>query len=222
MHTPRSLHIGLTGGIGSGKSTVGHMLEQLGARLIDTDALSRTLTAPGGAALPRISAAFGAHMIDANGAMDRAQMRTLVFNNPSARRTLEAILHPMIHEATEAQAAQAAPGQTVVFDVPLLAESAQHWRHRVHRILVVDCPVEVQIERVMARSGWTREMVERVISQQARREDRLALADDVIVNHGLSLQALADAVQRLWNDWASATSSGVIWNNRPPPQGSAP
>lgn len=201
MSTPRSLHIGLTGGIGSGKSTVGHMLVKLGAKLVDTDAISRSLTAPGGRALPQIAARFGSHLIDSNGAMDREQMRTLVFQDPSARHALEGILHPLIHDETEAQALQAAPSQTVVFDVPLLAEAGLRWRNRVQRILVVDCPVDVQIERVMARSGWTREMVERVIAQQATRETRLALADDVIVNHNLSLEALADAVQGLWNDW---------------------
>ncbi len=202
MDTPSSLHIGLTGGIGSGKSTVGHMLVELGARLVDTDAISRSLTAPGGRAISLISERFGARMIDANGAMDRDRMRTLVFQDPSARHALEGILHPLIHDETEAQAQQASPGQTIVFDVPLLAEAGLRWRNRVHRILVVDCPVHVQIERVTARSGWTREMVERVIAQQATREARLALADDVIVNDGLSLEALADTVQRLWNDWA--------------------
>lgn len=205
MHTPSCLHIGLTGGIGSGKSTVGHMLVRLGAKLIDTDAISRSLTGPGGRALPHISERFGPHMIDADGAMDRAQMRTLVFQDPSARLALEAILHPLIHDETEAQALQAAPDQPVVFDVPLLVEAGLRWRNRVHRIVVVDCPVDVQIQRVMARSGWTREMVERVIAQQASREARLAMADDVIVNHELSLEALADVVQRLWNDWARLT-----------------
>jgi dephospho-CoA kinase len=201
MSIPSSLFIGLTGGIGSGKSTVGHMLLKLGAKLIDTDAISRSLTAPGGRALLKIAEQFGPHLIDQSGAMDREQMRTLVFQDPSARLTLESILHPLIHDETEAQALQAAPGQPVVFDVPLLAEAGLRWRNRVQRILVVDCPVDVQIERVMARSGWTRDMVERVIAQQATRETRLALADDVIVNHNLSLEALADAVQQLWNDW---------------------
>lgn len=205
MHSPSSLHIGLTGGIGSGKSTVGQMLVRLGAKLIDTDAISRSLTGPGGRALPYVIERFGPHLIDADGAMDRAQMRTLVFHDPSARLALEAILHPLIHEETEAQAAQAAPAQPVVFDVPLLVEAGLRWRNRVHRIVVVDCPVDVQIQRVMARSGWTREMVERVIAQQASRAARLAMADDVIVNHELSLEALADVVQRLWNDWARTT-----------------
>lgn len=209
MNSPSSLHIGLTGGIGSGKSTVGHMLIKLGAKLVDTDAISRSLTAPGGRAIAQISERFGSHLIAPNGAMDRDQMRALVFQDPSARHALEGILHPLIHDETEAQALQAAPGQTVVFDVPLLAEAGLRWRNRVHRILVVDCPVDVQIERVMARSGWTRDMVERVVAQQATREVRLALADDVIVNHDLSLEALADAVQQLWNDWARATNQAT-------------
>lgn len=207
MNAPSSLYVGLTGGIGSGKSTVGHMLVERGAKLIDTDAISRSLTAPGGRALAAVSERFGPQMIDADGAMDRAQMRTLVFHDPSARHALEAILHPLIHDETEAQARQAAPGQCVVFDVPLLVEAGQRWRDRVQRILVVDCPVSVQIERVMARSGWTRDMVERVIAQQATREARLAMADDVIVNHELSLKALEDTVRRLWNDWERLSAS---------------
>lgn len=207
MNNPSSLHIGLTGGIGSGKSTVGHMLVQLGAKLVDTDAISRALTAPGGRAVALVSERFGPHMIDAEGAMDRAQMRALVFQDPNARHALEAILHPLIHDETEAQALQAAPDQAVVFDVPLLVESGLRWRNQVHRILVVDCPADVQIERVMVRSGWNREMVERVIAQQATREARLAMADDVIVNHNLSLEALADEVQRVWNDWTRTATN---------------
>lgn len=202
MNVPRSLHIGLTGGIGSGKSTVGRLLVKLGAHLVDTDAISRALTATGGRAIPIVRERFGAEVIDSSGAMDRARMRELIFRDPSARHALEGILHPMIHDETEAQALLAQPEQPVVFDVPLLVESGLRWRNRVHRILVVDCPVEVQVERVMARSGWAREMVERVIAQQSSREARLAMADDVIVNHELTLENLADKVQALWNDWA--------------------
>lgn len=202
MNSPRGLHIGLTGGIGSGKSTVGHMLVRLGALLVDTDAISRALTAPGGRAIPIVRERFGAEVIDPAGAMDRARMRELIFRDPAARHALEGILHPMIHDETEAQALLAQADQPVVFDVPLLVESGLRWRNRVHRILVIDCPVDVQIERVTARSGWSREMVERVIAQQASREARLAMADDVIVNHQLTLETLEDAVQQLWNDWA--------------------
>lgn len=196
-----NLLIGLTGGIGSGKSTVAHTLVQLGAHLVDTDALSRQLTAPGGLAIPLLRERFGPGVIDAQGALDRARMRELAFSDPAARQALEAILHPLIHEQTEAQARAAQPGQVVVFDVPLLVEAGARWRERVHRILVVDTPQAVQIERVMRRSGWSREMVERVIAQQASREQRAAVADDLILNHGLTLEELAEQVRAVWARW---------------------
>lgn len=194
------LRIGLTGGIGSGKSTVARRLAERGAHVVDTDAIAHALTAPGGEALPAVAAAFGADMIGADGALDRARMRAHVFSRPEERRRLEAILHPMIGRHTQ-QAAQAArPGQPLVFDVPLLAESG-HWRARVHRVLVVDCPVETQVARVMARSGWSRDAVERVIAQQAPRALRRAVADAVIFNDSLTLDALHAAVDALWHAW---------------------
>lgn len=196
-----NLLIGLTGGIGSGKSTVAHTLVQLGAHLVDTDALSRQLTAPGGLAIPLLRERFGPEVIDAQGALDRARMRELAFSDPAVRQALEGILHPLIHEQTEAQARAAQPGQVIVFDVPLLAEAGPRWRDRVHRILVVDTPEPVQVERVMQRSGWSREMVERVIAQQASREQRAAVADDLILNHGLTLDELAQQVRELWARW---------------------
>jgi dephospho-CoA kinase len=194
------LRIGLTGGIGSGKSTAARHLAALGAQVVDTDAIARALTAPGGAALPAIAAAFGDAMIGADGAMDRARMRELVFARPEERRRLEAILHPMIGEATRAAAAAAAPGQCVVFDVPLLAESAA-WRARVDRVLVIDCTPATQVARVVARSGWTPEAVERAIAQQASRAQRRAIADAVVFNDGLAPAAFAAALDRLWADW---------------------
>ena len=193
------LRIGLTGGIGSGKSTVARSLVECGAVLVDADAISRALTAPGGAALPAIAAAFGAEVIGTDGALDRARMRQLAFDDPATRARLEAILHPMIGERTQAQAA-AAGARTVVFDVPLLAESA-HWRARVDRILVVDCREETQVARVMARSGWDEAAVRRVIAQQASRERRRAIADAVIFNDGLALSALRAEVRALWTHW---------------------
>ena len=192
--------VGLTGGIGSGKSTVCRMLRDLGAWVVDTDAIAHRLTAPGGRALPAIAAQFGAEVIADNGAMDRTRMRERVFADPAQRRALEAILHPMIGEDTRAEAAAAPQGAIVVFDVPLLVESGR-WRDQVDRILVVDCPVETQIARVMQRNGWTADAVQRIIDQQASRAQRLAVADDVIVNDGLELQELAAEVQRIWSGW---------------------
>ncbi len=197
-----TLRIGLTGGIGSGKSTVAAMLQALGAAVIDTDALAHQLTAPGGAAIAPIAARFGPAAITADGALDRAHMRGLVFADPAAKQALEAILHPMISATTAAQAAAVPPGQVVVFDVPLLVESGR-WRDKVDRILVVDCSAATQIERVMARNGWPREQVERVIALQASREQRCAVADAVILNDGLSLDALQARVAEVWQRWTA-------------------
>jgi len=191
--------IGLTGGIGSGKSTVAQLLAQAGAAIVDTDAIARALTAPGGAALPRLAEVFGASILDAQGAMDRDRMRALVFSDPQARARLEAVLHPMIGRQAQEQAAQAGD-QPVVFDVPLLAESTA-WRARVQRIVVIDCEESTQVNRVMARSGWSREAVLRVIAQQASRARRRAIADAVIYNDGLSPAELREDVLALWTHW---------------------
>jgi dephospho-CoA kinase len=195
-----AIRIGLTGGIGSGKSTVAALLVETGARLIDTDAISRGLTAPGGAAMPPIAEAFGPEMVAPDGSLDRARMRAAVFADPPALQRLEAILHPLIGAETEAQAAAAPPGAALVFDVPLLVESGR-WRRRVDRVLVVDCEAETQIARVMARSGWTREAVEAVLRQQATRAQRRAAADAVLHNEGLSLDALRAQVLTLAARW---------------------
>lgn len=197
MATP--LRIGLTGGIGSGKSTVAAALAALGAAVVDTDAISRSLTLSGGAAMPAIEAQFGAEFVDVTGALDRARMRELVFAEPAARQRLEAILHPLIRAETARQA-EAAGAAVVVFDVPLLIESGR-WREQVDRVLVVDCREATQIERVMARSGWTREAVQAVLAQQASRRARRAGADAVIYNDGLSLPELRDEVKALWEAW---------------------
>jgi dephospho-CoA kinase len=197
------LRIGLTGGIGSGKSTAARHLAARGAWVVDTDAIAHALTAPGGAAVPAIASAFGDAMIGTDGAMDRTRMRELVFAQPAQRRRLEAILHPMIADATRTAAAAAAPGQCVVFDVPLLAESTA-WRARVDRVLVIDCPAATQVARVVRRSGWTADAVERAIAQQAARERRRAIADAVVFNDArLSLDAFAAALDRLWADWGA-------------------
>ena len=200
-HPLPALRIGLTGGIGSGKSSVARRLAAHDALVVDTDALSHALTAPGGAAVPAIAAAFGDDMISPDGAMDRARMRALVFGDPAQRQRLEAILHPLIGEATRAQASRARAGQPVVFDVPLLTESGT-WRARVDRVLVVDCTSATQVARVVARSGWTPEAVERTIAQQATRAQRRAIADAVIANDTLTLAQLdgeVDALREAWN-----------------------
>ena len=199
-HQLPGLRVGLTGGIGSGKSTVARRFGELGALVVDTDALAHALTAPGGTAIPAIAAAFGADMIAADGAMDRAKMRALVFGQPAERQRLEAILHPMIGEATRAQASRAGAGQAIVFDVPLLTESG-NWRGRVDRVVVVDCLEATQVARVVQRSGWTADAVERTIAQQASRAQRRAIADAVIFNEGLALAQLEAEVDALWAFW---------------------
>ena len=196
------LKIGLTGGIGSGKSTVARRFADLGALVVDSDALAQALTAPGGAAIPAIAAAFGPDMIATDGSMDRAKMRALVFAQPAERQRLEAILHPMIGEATRAQASRAGAGQAIVFDVPLLTESGT-WRGRVDRVVVVDCLEVTQVARVVQRSGWTADAVERTIAQQATRAQRRAIADAVIVNEELALAQLEGEVDALWAAWVA-------------------
>ena len=204
----KPLRIGLTGGIGSGKSTVARCWVDLGAALVDTDAIARALTAPGGAALPAIAAAFGTQLIAPDGALDRNAMRARVFTDPAAKQQLEALLHPMIRAECEAQAGAAATSPFIVFDVPLLVESGG-WRERVERVLVVDCEVETQIRRVMQRSGWLRETVESVIAAQATREARRAQADAVIYNDGeMTPEGLCEEVRRL----------AALWNNRAHPR----
>jgi len=193
------LHIGLTGGIGSGKSTVAAMLVACGAVLVDTDAIAYALTAPGGAALPALAHEFGPNIIAADGSMDRARMRDWVFSDASAKSRLESILHPMIGSEGLRQA-EAADISPVVFDVPLLTDSS-HWRRRVSRVLVVDCLESTQMQRVMQRSGWSEAQVRRVIAQQSTRAARRALADAVIFNDGLSQAALEIEVQVVWNRW---------------------
>ena len=197
------MRIGLTGGIGSGKSTVAALLAQCGAIVIDTDAIARQLSQPGAAAIDPIRLAFGADFITAGGALDRERMRALAFSDPAAKRRLEAILHPLIGTETErqAQAAHAAPA--IVFDVPLLIESS-HWRARVDAVLVVDCLEATQSRRVLARPGWTAATVRAVIDQQAPRAQRRACADAVIFNDTIDLNPLRETVASLWQAWTQA------------------
>jgi dephospho-CoA kinase len=178
----RRFTVGLTGGIGSGKSTVAREFEARGVTVVDADALAHRLTAPDGAAIPAVRAAFGDEVVDASGALDRARMRAIAFGDASARRRLEAILHPMIRAETE-RLAQAAPGRYVILMIPLLVESGDP-RARCDRVLVVDCPEAEQIRRVMARSHLARAEVEAIMASQASRAARLAAADDVVDNGG--------------------------------------
>lgn len=190
------LHLGLTGGIGSGKSTVAALLAEAGAQVLDADAMSRASTAVGGRAMPEIARVFGAGFVAADGSLDRDRMRQHVFQHPEARKQLEAIVHPCV-QAAMAEALAGSDARCTVFDVPLLVESP-HWRQRVDAVLVVDCEPETQIERVMARSGWPRETVEAVMRQQASRQQRLAAADAVIFNgRDCSLSQLAAQVRSL-------------------------
>jgi dephospho-CoA kinase len=192
--------IGLTGGIGSGKSTVASFWVALGAHLIDTDALARALTLPGGAAIASLRAAFGTEVIDADGALDRERMRSLAFADATAKNRLEAILHPLIG-AEALRLADGSSSSAIVFDVPLLSE-ASVWRARCDRIAVVDCAEAAQIERVVRRSGWAADQVRRVIGQQTPRAVRRAIADAVIDNDGArTLNELQIAAHALWALW---------------------
>lgn len=189
-----SFVVGLTGGIGSGKSAVGRLFEDRGIAVIDTDAIAHQLTTPGGAAMPAIRAAFGDAIATPDGALDRAAMRAIVFADPPARKRLEGILHPLIREESERRLAGADSPYAILM-VPLLVESGSY-RERVSRVAVVDCDVETQIARVMQRNGLARAEVERILAAQATRAQRLEAADDVIDNDG-ALAALDPQIARL-------------------------
>jgi dephospho-CoA kinase len=188
------LVVGLTGGIGSGKSAAAEAFEKLGATVVDTDAIAHELTGPGGAAVAEIARQFGKAFIDATGAMDRKRMRDLVFTDAEEKQRLEALLHPMIRAESERRIA-AAPGAYVIYVVPLLVESAGH-RERVGRVLVVDCPEALQLSRVRQRSMLPEAQIKRIIAAQIKRESRLAAADDVIDNSG-TIAALQQQVAAL-------------------------
>ncbi|KND58661.1 Dephospho-CoA kinase [Candidatus Burkholderia verschuerenii] len=188
--------IGLTGGIGSGKSTVADRFAAHGVPLVDTDLIAHQVTAPGGVAMPLIASEFGDAFVAANGALDRAKMRELVFADDTAKARLEAIVHPLIRAETERQR-HAAGGPYHIVVVPLLVESG-NWSDRVTRVLVVDCPVETQIARVIRRNGFTHEQVLAIIAKQATREARLAAADDIVTNDETStLESLTSEVDAL-------------------------
>ncbi len=187
----RPYSIGVTGGIGSGKSTVAGFLAECGATAIDADALSRELTSPGGRAIPAIEAAFGAAMVDSRGGLDRAAMRQLVFADACARLRLESLVHPLIWEEIDRRrdAARAAGVRVLVFDVPLLVEMPR-WRPMLDTVLVVDCSPASQRNRVMARNGMDAAEVQRIMDAQAPRAQRLACADHVMFNEGIGLAEL--------------------------------
>jgi len=190
-----ALRVGLTGGIGSGKSTVLQILAGLGAAAIDADAISRGVTAAGGAAIDAIARRFGAGFITPEGALDRARMREHAYADPQARRDLEQIIHPLVaaESARQVAAALDSGAPCIVFDVPLLVESGR-WRAQVDKVLVVDCSPETQVRRVVERSGLEPEAVRAIMAAQATREQRLAAADIVICNDGISLEALRHMV----------------------------
>ena len=196
----KPLRLGLTGGIGSGKSTVASFLAEAGAAILDADAISRTVTQAGGRAIPAILAEFGEQMITPEGALNRDAMRSLVFSNPNSKRQLEGIIHPLVGQILEAQtqAAMEAGKACLVFDIPLLVESIERWRPQLDKVCVVDCLPETQIQRVMARSGHSRHEVEQIMAHQASRAQRLACADLVILNDGIDLAQLKQRVQAMW------------------------
>ncbi len=198
MTTNSPLRLGLTGGIGSGKSTVAQMLAKRGAAVIDSDAIARSVTATNGIAMPAIREAFGPEFVTPEGALDRERMRARVFSDPGAKLRLEAIVHPLVGLATQAQAQAAIQaGHTLlVFDVPLLVESSR-WRKLVDMVMVVDCLESTQIARVMARSGLSQDAVQNIIHAQATRAQRLAAADITVFNEGLDLEQLKRAVDAL-------------------------
>jgi len=202
--------IGLTGGIGSGKSTVADLFAARGVPIIDTDAIAHQITAPQGDAMAQIAAQFGDDYVTPEGALDRGKMRALVFQDDTARERLQAITHPLIRAATTRllARAQAANHPYAIIVIPLLVESAStwNWKARITRVLVVDCSIDTQIARVMHRNGFTRDEALAIIHRQAPREARLAAADDVIVNDGASLDALAREVDALHQCYCMAAS----------------
>lgn len=198
--------VGLTGGIGSGKSAAAKLFEELGATVIDTDAIAHALTAPGGAAIAPIRAAFGADFISAEGALERARMRELVFADAAKKRQLEAILHPLIRERS-GELVRAAGSPYVILMVPLLVESGDY-RGRCQRILVVDCPEELQIERVVARSGISAAQVRAIMDTQVSRAARRAAADDVIDN-SRDLAHLRREVEALHRRYLQLAAAGA-------------
>jgi dephospho-CoA kinase len=193
-----ALRLGLTGGIGSGKSTVAALFSKIGAAVIDADAISRAATAVDGRAIDALSKTFGPSILMADGALDRDQMRTLIFSDPLAKARLEQIIHPFVamEIADQARRANRAGARCIVFDIPLLVESRQ-WRTTFDRVLVVDCSKATQIHRVNARNGLSADAIEEIIGAQASRLSRLKAADLVVFNEGITIADLAQHVQEI-------------------------
>jgi dephospho-CoA kinase len=194
------LKIGLTGGIASGKSSVAQLFKQLGTPVIEADLIARRLVEPGQALLSKLTAAFGPQILDEQGRLNRKRMRELIFADPQTKQRLEDLMHPAIYAQIEAELVAVAPAPYAVVDVPLLAESKADYRF--DRIVVVDCPEELQRQRLIARDAIDEDLAERMIASQASREMRLRLADDVINNIN-SLELLAEAVKSLHNSYIS-------------------
>ena len=196
------LAIGLTGGIGSGKSTVSALFAELGVPVIDTDIIAHSLTAINGAAMAPIASSFGPSFVQDSGALDRKRMRECIYDDPDAKARLEAIVHPLIRaEAVRMAAAIETESDYLLYVIPLLLEMGR-WHTTISSILVVDCTKETQIERVIARSAMTRAEVLKIMSTQATRAERLAAADDVVLNDGAASQ-LASQVARLHEKYCS-------------------
>lgn len=195
---PAVRRLGLTGGIGSGKSTVAGMLAQMGAAVIDADAISRALTTEDGAAIAPLKISFGATILTPQGALDRGQMRRLIYSDPGAKAKLEGIVHPLVGQAMamQAQQAQVAGARCIVYDIPLLVES-NHWRSALDRVLVIDCAEATQIARVMARDGMVLAEVQKIMTSQASRTQRLEAADWVVFNDGITVNVLAQHVREI-------------------------
>jgi dephospho-CoA kinase len=200
-----SFVVGLTGGIGSGKSTVAELFAARGVALVDTDAIAHELSGPQGAAMPAIEAAFGDAVLRADGGLDRTAMRRLVFADPLAKETLEAILHPLIRLRSDACCAAAENAPYVMLVVPLLIETASY-RRRADRVLVVDCPEALQISRVTARNGLAVDAVQAIMAAQATRAERRAAADDVLHNDG-GLDALRPQIEVLHQRYLQLASA---------------
>lgn len=204
MTAEASLTIGLTGGIASGKSTVAHEFKRLGAEVIDADDVARDVVAPGEPALDEIVELFGSEVLNENGELDRAALRERVFNDEQARRQLESIIHPRVRKRLE-ETKNRSKAPYVILVVPLLAEGSLG--RMMDRILVVDVPEEVQIDRLVERDGIDRRLAERMLKAQARREQRLAIADDVFLNTG-GLDTISEVVQRLHNAYLKMSAEG--------------
>ena len=201
------LRVCLTGGIGSGKSTVARYLVQLDVPIIDADAISRSLTSPGGAGIEAIRDIFGDSFIDTEGGLHRDRMRDKIFSEPASKRALESILHPLIEEKIATQASIQSGSDIIIFDIPLMLENGK-WRSRMHRIIVVDCDENTQLQRVSQRPGWSSEMAKKAILQQASRCSRRACADIILNNQNIDFATLAhmvhEAVEQL-RRWSRET-----------------